>query len=174
MSRANHPSRGMARQSEESGVVGTTSTAHVVIQCSHSFVHTPQHHWHAAIVEGILVVTQKVRERIVLIDGMLDRFGCRTEQKGGESRAHAERAIEGPQVVCLVEPLDERITRLELQMGESRQDVTKNQTRINIERAYVDKNFTEIEQTLMGLTHSMSNVEEITKIGTVCKANHRI
>ena len=62
-----------------------------------------------------------------------------------------------------MEPLDERITKLELWMGEIQEEVTKNQTKMNIKRVYVGQNFNEIEQTLTGLTRHMTIVDEITK-----------
>ena len=42
-------------------------------------------------------------------------------------------------------------------------DVTRHQSRINVEWAYVDKNFTDIEQSLVGLSCRMNVVEEITE-----------
>ena len=77
--------------------------------------------------------------------------------------AYAESVAEGTQVVHLAEPLDERSTRLGMQMRDVQADVTIHQSRINAERAYVDKNFTNIEQSLMGLSRQMNSVEEITK-----------
>ena len=49
-------------------------------------------------------------------------------------------------------------------MREFQVDVIKDWTRKNAERAYVNKNFTDIEQTLTSLTHLMMTIcEEITK-----------
>ena len=41
--------------------------------------------------------------------------------------------------------------------------MTKIQIRVDIEKAYMDKNFIEIWQTLIGLTCHMTIVEELTK-----------
>ena len=55
-------------------------------------------------------------------------------------------------MVCLVEPLDEHLTRLEMQMRDVQGDVTRHQSRISVELAYVDKNFTDFEESLMDLS----------------------
>ena len=39
------------------------------------FVHAPQYHWHVAISEGVQAVDQEVKEHIVSIANLLDRFG---------------------------------------------------------------------------------------------------
>ena len=77
--------------------------------------------------------------------------------------AYAERVAEGTQVVHLIEPLDERSARPRMHMRDVQADVTIHQSRINVERTYVDKNFTNIEQSLMGRSRQMNLVEEITK-----------
>ena len=46
---------------------------------SKSFVHGPQHHWHAVAAEDVQAVDQKVRESIVSIADLLDRFGHQPE-----------------------------------------------------------------------------------------------
>ena len=97
-------------------------------------MHAPQCHWHAAIAEGFSVVAQEAREHIVSILGLLNRFGHRTEQREEELWAHAERVAKGSYVVRLVEPLDERLMRLEMHMRDVQADVTKHQSRINVER----------------------------------------
>ena len=45
---------------------------------SRIFVHAPQYHWHAVVAEGLAVVDQEARERIVSITDLLDRFCHRT------------------------------------------------------------------------------------------------
>ena len=77
--------------------------------------------------------------------------------------ARAKHVAEGSEVVHLEEPLHERINRLELWMREVQLDATKDWTRINVERLYVDKNFTTIEQTLTCLTRCMTICEKFTK-----------
>ena len=62
-----------------------------------------------------------------------------------------------------MEPLDKRMTRLEMKMRDVQANVTRHQSRINVELAHVDKNFIYIEQNLMGLSCQMNVVEEITK-----------
>ena len=48
-------------------------------------------------------------------------------------------------------------------MGNFQQIVTETQMSVNNERLYVDKNFTDIEQTLLVLMHQMIIAEETTK-----------
>ena len=51
-------------------------------------------------------VDQEVRERIVLIADLLDRFGRQTELREEEMWARFECSAERSQVVHLVEPMD--------------------------------------------------------------------
>ena len=75
------------------------------------FVHTPQHHWHAAATEGVSLVDQEVREHIVLISNLLDHFGRWTKLW-----ARSERLAEGSHVMRLLEPMEARLANLEKQV----------------------------------------------------------
>ena len=50
-----------------------------------------------------------------------------------------------------------------MKMKDAQVDVTRHQSRINVEWAYVDKIFIDIEQFLTGLSSQMNVMEEITK-----------
>ena len=66
-------------------------------------------------------------------------------------------------VVCLVEPPDIWMSRLEQQMTKVEARATFNQLRLVNERQYVDKNFGEVNKALTSLTHHVKIVEKITK-----------
>ena len=60
-------------------------------------------------------------------------------------------------VVCLVEPPDIWMSRLEQQMTKVEARATFNQLRLVNERHYVDTNFGEVNETLIGLTLQNEN-----------------
>ena len=80
---------------------------------SHIFVHASQYHWHDEGMGDMRAIDQEAREHIVSIAELLDCFGHQTKQTEEFLWAHAEQAATGNQAVRLVEPLDERISKLE-------------------------------------------------------------
>ena len=66
-------------------------------------------------------------------------------------------------MIPLVETLDHRISHLERRVTNLGTKATTTTMQINNERAYVDKNFNQIEPTLTSLTRRMKIVEEVTK-----------
>ena len=100
------------------------------------FLHSPQYHWHAAAAEGGLAVDQEVRERLVSLADLLDRFGRRIELREEELWARSERLEESSQMMRLVEPMEARLANLEKQVHETDTRTLTNQLRIASNRQY--------------------------------------
>ena len=107
-------------------------------------------------------IDQESREHIVSITDLLDRFHHGTQHREELLWDYAKQEAIRNQVVHLVETLDDCVSRREQQMADLQGDVTTVQMRVHNEWVYVDKDFTHIEQTLIGLTHRMTIVQEIS------------
>ena len=73
------------------------------------------------------MVDQEVRERIVSLADLLDRFGRRTELREEELWARSERLEESSQMVRLVEPMEARLANLEKRVHETDTSTLTNQ-----------------------------------------------
>ena len=141
---------------------------------SHVFVHAPLYHWHATTAKGEMVVDQEVREHVVSITSLLDRFDHYTKQREEELWAWPKGATKGSQMVRLVEPLNECIMRLEQQLA-SLQLMTKIERRVNNEQVYVERTPTILSKPWQALHATWLLLRKSQKLfWTVCRVNWRI
>ena len=104
-----------------------------------------------------------MREHIVSIANLLDRFSRQTRLREEELWARSEHSPEGSQVVCLVELLEVQLSSLKKQVHETETRTLTNQLKIESNRQYVDQHFHQMNETLTNLAHWMNIVEESTK-----------
>ena len=109
------------------------------------------------------MVDQEVRERIVSIADLFDRFGRQRKLHEEELWARSEHLAEGSEVIRLVEPFDEWMTRVEQQVTDAKARTLANQLKLSSERCYMDQHFHQMNDTLTNLACRLNIVEEITK-----------
>ena len=83
-------------------------------------------------------VDREVRERIVSIADLFDRFGRQRKLHEEELWARSEHLAEGSQVMRPVEPMDVRLTGVKKQVYETETRILTNQLKIESNRQYLD------------------------------------